>query len=267
MYFFVPGSSGIFVPKTLGRKFSKIFEKLDRAIQTSELPSRQAKIAPGISYVVEPTNLFFWALSNDIVLPKYLQAHFCISQMSERQLNPWKTKVKSKIVAQNEIAKYNSENVSDLIKHLEDFNIKILRKDLNTLFEMKGMNGRPPKDCKKLLNHRHFKIKALPEVLKFHNKKFYCNFALLKEAINSAVNYIAEHIGCWGFHEKGWLDREDVCPIFINEMLNNRVIHLYVKDSPKIIYDFVIGILQRTFYRLQDKYEHVRFVSSIGSNQ
>lgn len=96
--FFLPQGKETFDPSQYGAKFKNIYSMMKKAAEQGILEATFAFLHDGITWIVEPKRLIFWALSNGIFIPEELQNEIGVFLFD----NPKNSKnwVEKKIIAQ-----------------------------------------------------------------------------------------------------------------------------------------------------------------------
>lgn len=120
-----------------------------------------------------------------------------IIRMKKTQLNPWKKKIKAKVVAQYHLKGNPHATIQEIIEcplmriHVIDVRHdknqqKQLRNDIASITG-KGVSGRPSNCMDDNPRKRKTTSKIIPEVLEKSGDIFYCDFDLLETLINTVV--------------------------------------------------------------------------------
>lgn len=251
-----------FNPTNYSKEFQKIFHAINEAIHNNQLAGRHFFIAPSIDILVKPYDVILWAINMQYTLPGDLQKALLIKQIKQRQLFPWLEKVKTMIVAQyskleNPDMTQNEIIDSDLMKKYgKNFKAKYQTKN-NSEFEVYADVSRQlKKDISVALgNSKQFIIKRIPYALAKRRGYFECNFELLKSIIDTCVRLVSEKVG---------LEKIRILSIaeFIDLMMRDKIIKLYVKEAPQIVIQFI----ERTIKEVYDPFNSILFQEMLFKN-
>lgn len=241
--------------KSYNSEFQQIFCAMNEDINDNKLEGRRVKIEEGIYHLVRPYEVILWAIKMQRTLPLNIQEVLSIRQIFQIQEKPWQKKVKVMIVSQyyklaHPNATKNEITRCDWMKKYalnvkSDNQYRQLQKDYSQSCK-KGSPGRPKKDKEDEFASKTERLKMIPEVIKKKGSVFECDFFLLDSAISTAVNLISFEI----------IGLENICGMnldeFMNWMLGDKLIKLYLKNVPQIIEKFIKKIITKVFGHIRE---------------
>ena len=228
----------------------RAFIELKKSIELGELPARSEYLFEGVSLLVNTEDLILWALFKGFILSKELQRELGFGQIKNPKENGHlPNKVKNKIVGQFVLSmEPNLKLAAEIYKHPlmqlfkeekkhengepTDKEHKAVLRSINKLYNSAGKRGRPAASCSP--PNRLYVPKAIPEVmLKDDKGRVYYHFPLFKVAMELAAHIKMTQLG-----------KERLLKIskseFMNELLNDDVVFLYLENAPQIVLKFTL---------------------------
>lgn len=246
-YLIIP--SDPFDPKKCEAAFQLIFNILNEDLEYEKLSGLRCRIGKGVNFMIRRFDGLVWAMDNKLIFPIELQAALSIRFKQARKLTSWCRKARLMIFKQFctllrkkvlPIEIWRDSMMQCYIRMSGDERThRQIQKDMALVSEKREPGWQA--DPSNLNNVVEEPLKIISAVLENQEGYCECDFILLKEVIWTAVFIIAHEV-----LEPAVVTRMTL-PKFVQEMVGNEVIGLYVKNSPPFVVHYVKGEIAK-FY-------------------